>query len=101
MKTTQLRNSPRNGNAKRPAHPAAPGLADDRILLSPPRTDRTRIQWPTERQLQEVSTKLLRISRAGQRSEIAGDYFKSGDLAFQLHDILRVTDDLIKKSQRG
>lgn len=34
------------------------------------------------------------------RQENAGDYFTSGDLAYQLQEILRATATLLKKSQR-
>jgi hypothetical protein len=34
------------------------------------------------------------------RHEGAGDYFTSGDLAYQLKEIIRATDDLLKRSQR-
>jgi hypothetical protein len=34
------------------------------------------------------------------RQEGTGDYFNSGDLAYQLQEIIRATDALLKKSQR-
>ena len=62
------------------------------------RTEQNRIHWPTPRELKRVSTTLAKVSRAGMRWELNGDYFKSGDLAYQLHEILRATDALLKKS---
>ena len=59
-----------------------------------------RIKWPTARELQRVSTTLAKVSRKGMRKEDAGDYFTSGDLAYQLQEILRATDALLKKSRR-
>ena len=64
------------------------------------RTERNRIQWPTPQELQQVSTTLVKVSRWGMRQEEAGDYFNSGDLAYQLHEIIRSTNELLKKSQR-
>jgi len=64
------------------------------------RNKKSLIQWPTERQIQEVSARLARISRMGIRSEAKGDYFNSGDVAYQLHEIIRATAELFKKSQR-
>jgi hypothetical protein len=50
--------------------------------------------------LQDVSKRLARIAREGRRCELSGDYFMSGDLAYQLHEIIRVTGELLMKSQR-
>jgi hypothetical protein len=36
----------------------------------------------------------------GSRAEREGDYFKSGDLAYQMHEIIRATRELLKKSGR-
>ena len=58
------------------------------------------IEWPTERQLRAVSARLVRISRMGIRSEAQGDYFYSGDLAYQIHEIIHATTKLFDKSQR-
>ena len=63
-----------------------------------PRTN--LIQWPSEQQILEVSKRLARINRLGIRWEASGDYFNSGDLAYQIQEIIRATDDLFKKSQR-
>jgi hypothetical protein len=43
---------------------------------------------------------LAKVSRWGMHQEEAGDYFNSGDLAYQLHEIIRSTNELLKKSQR-
>jgi hypothetical protein len=59
-----------------------------------------RIQWPTDQQLQEVSRRLVSISRTGIRSEAKGDYFNSGDLAYQLQEIIQATADLFRKTKR-
>lgn len=100
MKTTQLEKYVRNGRVTGVPRQAQPGLPNGQALLSPPRTDRSRIQWPTEQQMQDVSKHLVRIGRVGKRSELAGDYFKSGDLAYQVQEIIRLTGELLKKSQR-
>ena len=65
-----------------------------------PATRQSRIQWPSEEQIQQVSKRLAKISRMGIRSEAAGDYFNSGDLAYQLQEIIHATAELFKKSQR-
>ena len=59
------------------------------------------IQWPTEQEIQEVSRRLARIVQVGIWSEAKGDYFKSGDLAYQTQQIIRTTAELIKRCQRG
>ena len=58
------------------------------------------IQWPTGKQLLEVSKQLARISQRGVRAEASGDYFNSGDLAYQLEEIIRATAELLKRSER-
>ena len=100
MKTTQSVTNARNGKVTLLPRQVAPALTQHPILLSPVRTDRSRIQWPTGDQIQDVSKQLARISRQGKRFELAGDYFMSGDLAFQLQEIIRATRELLKKIQR-
>jgi hypothetical protein len=75
------------------------GGAKESLFLS--RSNQSLIQWPTERQIQGVSKRLARIHRVGIRSEAHGDYFNSGDLAYQLQEIIRATAELFKKSQRA
>ena len=58
------------------------------------------IQWPTEAEIEQVSKKLARINRAGIRWEANGDYFNSGDLAYQIQEIIKATGELFKRSQR-
>ena len=100
MKTAQLVTNVRLGKPNRAPRQTAPRFADRKILLSPARTERSRIQWPTGQQMRDVSKQLARISREGRRCELAGDYFKSGDLAFQTHEIIRATTQLFEKSRR-
>jgi hypothetical protein len=64
------------------------------------RRERNRIQWPTKQEIQGVSEQLARIQRVGIRSEGNGDYFKSGELAYQVREIIRATAELAKKSRR-
>jgi hypothetical protein len=37
--------------------------------------------------------------RQGLRQEINGDHFNSGDFAFRVHEIIRATDELFRKSR--
>jgi hypothetical protein len=68
--------------------------------LFPRRRKQSLIQWPTERQIEEVSAKLARMVRVGIRWEAKGDYFASGDLAYQIREIVQATEELCKKSRR-
>ena len=68
--------------------------------LFPVRSNQSFIQWSTEQEIQQVSERLARIQRVGIRSEADGDYFKSGDLAYQIQEIIRAAAELFKKSQR-
>jgi hypothetical protein len=65
------------------------------------RTEKTSIQWPTEQQILVVSARLARMVKAGIRFEANGDYFKSGDLAYQIQEIIRTTAELLKRCERG
>ncbi len=64
------------------------------------RNKRVLIQWPAEEEFDDVASQLRQISRIGRSSEAGGDCFKSGDLAYQLREILRTTKELLKRSQR-
>lgn len=64
------------------------------------RRDRSRIQWPTQQAIEGVSEQLAKIQRVGIRSEGNGDYFKSGNLAYQVQEIIRATAELTKQSRR-
>lgn len=80
------RRKPRSGN------PGAP--------LFPEAANQGLIQWPTEKQILDVSKKLAKISRMGIRAEASGDYFHSGDLAYQMQEIIRATVQLFERGQR-
>jgi hypothetical protein len=100
MKTIRLSSKSTTGSLAR-ARPRAPLPREERYDAEfTPRSDKNRIKWPTAQELQRVSTTLAKVSRTGMRQEDAGDYFTSGDLAYQLQEILRATDTLLKKSRR-
>ena len=65
------------------------------------RAGESSIQWPTEHQIQRVSERLARMVDMGIRLEANGDYFRSGDLAYQIQQIIRTTAELLKRCQRG
>jgi len=99
MKMTQLLTNATMGKVNQGRQQAST-RGSDRAILSPPRTERSRIQWPTRQQILQVSKSLSRVTREGIRRESSGDYFNSGDFAYRLQEILRATDELLKKSQR-
>ena len=70
------------------------------IPAFPEEPNRGLIQWPTGKQLLAISKQLAKISRMGMRAEASGDYFISGDLAYQLEEIIRATAELSKRSER-
>jgi hypothetical protein len=69
--------------------------------LVPARDKRSLIQWATNEQIQEVSKQLAAINQAAIRSEAEGDYFKSGDLAYQVQEIIRAAAELHRKVERA
>ena len=96
MKTTTAKAlvSPGN-NARRRRKPRFDNTG---VLMFPEPTN--LIQWPTEKQILAVSKQLAKISRMGIRSEANGDYFYSGDLAYQMHEIILATAQLFERGQR-
>ena len=77
-----------------------PRLRAPKAPVLPPREQRSLVQWAADRQIEEVSKKLASIKQVGIRSEAEGDYFKSGDLAYQMQEIIRATSALYDKSRR-
>ncbi len=100
MKTTRILTKSRVGRATKSRRAGRIHFTQPEAPLFPERTEHSLIQWPTEQQIQEVSRRLARISEKGARWEAHGDYFNSGDLAYQLQEIIRATTDLFKKCQR-
>ena len=90
--TKTLKGSARQRSKLRVGNPNA--------ALFPVRSKQSFIEWPSEQEIQAVSERLAQIQRVGVRSEAHGDYFRSGDLAYQIQEIIRATADLFKKSQR-
>lgn len=76
-------------------------LCDPESALCSVRSKQSFIQWPTEPEMLKVSKQLLRIQQVGIRCEARGDFSKSGDLAYQLQEIIRATAELYRKSQRA
>ncbi len=100
MKTTQIPRKSRTGSINQPRKRGQLRHGDRDPEAFATRTERSCIQWPTAQELKRVSTTLAKVSRSGMRHEGAGDYFTSGDLAYQLQEIIRATAALLKKSQR-
>ena len=69
--------------------------------LFPPIYKHAPIEWPTEQQIVEVARRLAAIRQRGAGFEAAGDHFNSGDLAYQLREIIHATAVLFSKSRRG
>ena len=63
-------------------------------------TNQGLTQWPTEKQILNVSKKLAKITQMGIRAETHGDYFHSGDMAYQMHEIILATARLFAIGQR-
>ena len=85
-------NNPRRRHKRRFDNPGVP--------LFPEVTNQGLTQWPTEKQILDVSKKLAKIGRMGIRAEAHGDYFHSGDLAYQMHEIILATAQLFATGQR-
>ena len=77
-----------------------PRFGDPEYNLFPETTNESLIQWPTEKQILGVSKQLAQIGRMGIRSEAKGDYFHSGELAYQMQEIIRATNALFERGRR-
>jgi hypothetical protein len=80
--------------------PRNPRVGNPNAPLFPEATNQGLTQWPTEKQILDVSKKLAKISRMGIRAEAHGDYFHSGDLTYQMHEIILATAQLFATGQR-
>ncbi len=69
--------------------------------LFPPIHTHHPIEWPTQEQIMEVAKRLSAIRQRGAGFEAAGDYFNSGDLAYELREIIQATAELFRRSQRS
>jgi hypothetical protein len=70
------------------------------IPMFPEPTTQNLIKWPTDKQIKGVSKQLAQIGQIGVRSEASGDYFNSGDLAYQMQEITRATAELFQRGRR-
>ena len=97
MRTTTkaLMGAGNNGRQRR-----NPRFNNPEMPLFPEPTNHGLIQWPTEKQISDVSRKLAKISRMGIRAEAKGDYFNSGDLAYQMQEIIKATSGLFERGRR-
>lgn len=101
MNTKQISRKPKTGSPNQSRRRGSLRHEDQTPAEFDTRTEQSRIRWPTTRELQRVSSTLAKVSRLGMRQEDAGDYFSSGDLAYQLQEIIRATAALLKKIQRN
>lgn len=58
------------------------------------------IRWPSDKEITDVARRLLAIKKAGLTYEKRGDHFNSGDLAYQMQELLRNVSELFQKSRR-
>ena len=100
MNTTQLLREPAMATLKKFPRQASLLPAQLDAASFPPRFDHKPIQWPTEQEIRQVSKTLAEITRTGRLREATGDYFNSGDLAYQMREIMRDTLALFKRTQR-
>jgi|SRR5437667_1265900 len=98
MKTIRTTTKTLMGAKNSSPHP--PRFENAHVPILPEAAKQSRIQWPSEKQIMDVSKKLAKINRMGIRAEANGDYFNSGDLAYQLQEIIRATAGLFERGRR-
>lgn len=86
--------------AAKPAVPVRQTSYREQDVDFPEDEAKVPIQWPSNQKIVEVSRRLAKIKEMGVRSEASGDYFNSGDLAYQIQEIIRSTGELFQKIQR-
>ena len=57
-------------------------------------------EWATEEEIGKASGELLQIRKQGLEFERSGDFFKSGEMAFKIREILREIDKATKSCRR-
>ena len=57
-------------------------------------------EWATEKEIGKASKELLQIRKHGLGFERRGDFFKSGEIAFRIREILREIDKASKIAPR-
>jgi len=100
MKTTRTSTKVLMRAANHAHKPGKPRFDHSNLPVFPEPTNQGLIQWPTQKQMLEVSKKLAKISRMGIRAEAKGDYFNSGDLAYQMQEIIKATGELFERGRR-
>lgn len=58
------------------------------------------IKWPTDREIRSVSKALVELRTVGIDSESKGEYLKSGNLAYELQQIIQETAKLCRRNAR-
>ena len=61
----------------------------------------SNIQWITDKELTLASQDLRRLKRIGKQLEQQGDYFGSGNLAYQLRQIVAEIQALVRGTSRA
>ena len=97
---TMLTTTTKTGAGNNPRLRRKPRFDNPGVPMFPEATNQGLTQWPTEKQILDVSKKLAKIGRMGIRAEANGDYFHSGDLAYQMHEIILATAQLFATGQR-
>ena len=59
------------------------------------------IRWITDKELAQASQELRRLKRFGRQVEQRGDYFVSGNIAYQLRQIVAEIQALVRGTNRA
>jgi len=106
MMTTQNKAKPRvcrtPGFPNRSSRIPRRRSVDTRSTDEEPATDvaLSNIQWIADKELALVSQDLRRLKRIGRQRERQGDYFGSGNLAYQLRQIVADIQVLVRGTSR-
>lgn len=82
--------------------PLSPGrsVGAQPIVDEPAEVSVSTIRWITDRELVLAGDNLRRLKRIGRQLEKRGDYFGSGNLAYQLRQIAAEIHTLLRGSSR-
>lgn len=104
--TTSYQARPRNprtrgASNRRTPLSRGPGVDARSIVEEPAEASVSTIRWITDRELALAGDNLRRLKRIGRQLEKRGDYFGSGNLAYQLRQIAADIQSLVRGSSRA
>jgi hypothetical protein len=91
---------PQGASNRRKPLSRGPSVDVQSIVEEPAEVSVSTIRWITDRELALAGDNLRRLKRIGRQLEKRGDYFGSGNLAYQLRQIAADIQALVRGTSR-